>query len=91
MLFIGGQLSGASPNLSVKSFTQHFKGASLTGAGSMGGDAACVSAQSGTDDSTVCAWFDNNTFGELVSPNMSVSALANELRAIRPSVEHVVK
>ncbi|MGH3155559.1 MAG: hypothetical protein ACRDNF_03120 [Streptosporangiaceae bacterium] len=92
MLFIGGQLSGASPAASVKSFTQHFKDATLTSAGSLGGDAACVSGQSGgTSGSTVCAWFDNNTFGELVSPDMSVSALANELRAIRPSVEHVVK
>jgi hypothetical protein len=92
MLFIGGQLSGASPYASVQSFTQHFKDASLTSAGSLGGDAACVSGQSGgTGGSTVCAWFDNNTFGELVSPNMTVSALASELRTIRPSVEHVVK
>jgi hypothetical protein len=91
MLFIGGQLSGASPDASVKSFIQHFKGASMTSAGSMAGEAACVSAQSGTEDSTVCAWFDNDTFGELVSPNMSVSTLAGEMRTIRPSVEHVVK
>jgi hypothetical protein len=92
MLFIGGQLSGSSPAASVQSFTQHFKDATLTSAGPLGGDAACVSGQGGgTSGSTVCAWFDNNTFGELVSPNMSVSALANELRAIRPSVEHVVK
>jgi hypothetical protein len=91
MLFIGGQLSGASPDASVKSFTQHFKGASLTSAGSLGGEAACVPAQTATDGSTVCAWFDNNTFGELVSPNMSISTLANELRTVRPSVEHVVK
>jgi hypothetical protein len=91
MLFIGGRLSGAAPKASVKSFTQHFKDASMTSAGSLGGQAACVSAQSGTDGSTVCAWFDNDTFGELVSPNMSVSVLANEMRTIRPSVELVVK
>jgi hypothetical protein len=92
MLFIGGRLTGAVPADSVKSFTQHFKDATTTSAGALGGDAACVSGQSGgTGGSTVCAWFDNNTFGELVSPNMSVSALANELRTIRPSVEHVVK
>jgi hypothetical protein len=91
MLFIGGQLSGASPTASVKSFTQHFRDAVLTGAGSLGGEAACVAGQSATGGSTVCAWFDNDTFGELVSPNMSVTALANELRAMRPSVEHVVR
>jgi hypothetical protein len=92
MLFIGGQLSGGSPATSVKSFLQHFSGADQTGAGSLAGDAACVGADAkGTGGQTVCAWFDNNTFGELVSPNMPVSALASELRAIRPDVEHVVK
>jgi hypothetical protein len=92
MLFIGGRLTGAVPADSVKSFTQHFKDATTTSAGSLGGDAACVAGKSGgTGGSTVCAWFDNNTFGELVSPNMSVTALANELRTIRPSVEHVIK
>jgi hypothetical protein len=91
MLFIGGQLAGASPAASVKSFTQHFRDATLTSAGSLGGQAACVAGQSATGGSTVCAWFDNDTFGELVSPNMSISALANELRAMRPSVEHVVR
>jgi hypothetical protein len=92
MLFIGGQLNGGSPVTSVQSFTEHFKGAARTGAGSLGGDAACVGSQAkGTGGQTVCAWFDNNTFGELVSPNMPVSALASELRAIRPDVEHVVK
>lgn len=92
MLFIGGQLSGGSAATSVQSFTEHFRGAARTGAGSLGGDAACVSAQAkGTGGQTVCAWFDNNTFGELISPNMPVSALASELRSIRPDVEHVVK
>jgi hypothetical protein len=92
MLFIGGQLNGGSPATSVRTFTEHFKGAERTGAGSLGGDAACVGSQAaGTGGQTVCAWFDNNTFGELVSPNMPVSALASELRAIRPDVEHVVK
>jgi hypothetical protein len=92
MLFIGGQLSGGSPATSVKSFTAHFKGARQTSAGPLGGDAACVGAQAkGTGGQTVCAWFDDNTFGELVSPNMPVSALASELRSIRPDVEHVVK
>jgi hypothetical protein len=92
MLFIGGRLTGAVPADSVKSFTQHFKEGTTTSAGPLGGDAACVSGHSGgSGGSTVCAWFDNNTFGELVSLNMSVSQLANELRTIRPSVEHVVK
>ena len=46
-------------------------------------------AQSGTGDAAVCAWFDNDTFGEFVSPNMTASVLASELRTIRPSIERV--
>ena len=45
ILFIGGHLSGVSPTGFITSFTDQFKGASSTGAGSMGGQAACVNAQ----------------------------------------------
>jgi hypothetical protein len=48
-----------------------------------------VPAQPGTNNAAVCAWFDNDTFGELVSPHMTASALANELRAVRPSIERL--
>lgn len=91
MLFIGGKLTGASATGSVKTFTSHFNGAALTSAGHLGGAAACVPAQTATGGAAVCAWFDNDTFGELVSPNLSASALANELRAIRPSIELLAK
>jgi hypothetical protein len=92
LLFIGGRLAGASPGASIKSFTGRFIGARLTSAGALGGQAACVSGQPGSGGSlAVCAWFDDDTFGEVVSPNMSASALAAEMRAIRPSVEHVAK
>jgi hypothetical protein len=92
ILLIGGKLSGASPAASVKSFTQRFKGAVVTSAGPLGGEAACVNAQADNPGSVaVCAWFDNDTFGEVASPTMKASALADEMRSIRPSVEHVVK
>jgi hypothetical protein len=92
ILFIGGRLSGASATASVRTFTQHFRDAKLTSAGKLGGAAACVDGQSGaTNGAAVCAWFDNDTFGELVSPNMTAAALANEMRAIRPSVERLAK
>ena len=39
----------------------------------------------------MCAWFDNDSFGEVVSPTMNVSALANTMRQIRPHVELVVE
>ncbi len=92
ILLIAGKLSGASPAASVKSFIQRFKGAVLTSPGSLGGQAACVNAQADNPGSVaLCAWFDSDTFGEVASPTMAASALANELRSIRPSVEHVVK
>jgi hypothetical protein len=91
MLFIGGKLTGASPTDSVKTFASHFNGATLTNAGRLGGEAACVPAQTSTGGSAVCAWFDNDTFGELVSPNLTAGALADELRAIRPSIELLAK
>lgn len=92
LLFIGGHLSGASPAASIRSFTQHLAGARLVSPGKMGGEAACVSGEPGSGGSlAACAWFDNDTFGEVVSPNLSAAALANEMRAIRPLVERVAR
>ena len=91
MFFIGGKLAGSSPDASVKSFAQHFRGAAQTNPGGLGGRAACVPGQPSTGGAAVCAWFDNDTFGELVSLNMTASALASELRTIRPSIERPVK
>jgi hypothetical protein len=89
ILFIGGKLAGASAVASIKSFDQHFRDANQTSPGRLGGRAACVPAQPGTDNAAVCAWFDNDTFGELVSLHMTAPALADELRAIRSSIERV--
>jgi hypothetical protein len=92
MLFIGGNLSGTSPADFISSFTSQSKGATLTSAGSLGGNAACVSAQATVPGSVaLCTWVDNDTFGVVASPAMNVSELAAQMRAIRPSVEHVVK
>jgi len=89
ILFIGGKLTGASAAASIRSFDQHFRDAEQTSPGRLGGRAACVPAQPNTNNAAVCAWFDNDTFGELVSTNMTASALANELRANRPSIERL--
>jgi hypothetical protein len=35
----------------------------------------------------VCVWFDNDSFGEVVSPTMNATALAKELQAVRSAVE----
>ena len=34
----------------------------------------------------MCAWFDNDSFGEVVSPTMNATALANTMRQILPHV-----
>jgi hypothetical protein len=91
ILFIGGNLLNASPQVSVTSFTQRFKGAKITSAGGLG-EAACVNATASQPGSVaICAWFDNDSFGEVVSPTMNASALANTMRQTRPHVELVAK
>ena len=92
IMFIGGHLANADPAASITSFTQQFPGAHVVSAGSLGGKAACV--QEGTTASnsgSMCAWFDNDSFGEIVSPTMNATALANAMRTVRPSVELLAK
>ena len=92
LMFIGGHLANADPAASITSFMQEFRGAHVVSAGALGGKAACV--QEGTTASnsrSLCAWFDNDSFGEIVSPTMSATALANAMRTVRPSVELLAK
>ena len=92
MLFIGGNLSGTSPGAFISSFTGQSKGAQLTSAGSMPGQAACIGAQASVPGSVaLCTWVDNDTFGVVASPSMNAEQLAAQMRAIRPHVEHLVK
>jgi len=92
VMFIGGHLANAAPASSVASFTQRFPGAFVVSPGALGGQAACVEEASGTSDSVaMCVWFDNDSFGEFVSPTMNASSLAGVMRTMRPSVELVVK
>jgi hypothetical protein len=86
ILFIGGNLTGTSPDGFISSFIGEARGAQRTRAGSMGGQAACVSKAPGSV--AECAWADNDTFGVVASPTLTVSALAAELRTVRPQVEH---
>jgi hypothetical protein len=87
VMFIGGHLANADPAASITSFTQQFKGAQVVSAGALGGKAACVQDGTGSNGVAMCAWFDNDSFGEVVSPTMNASALANAMRTVRPSVE----
>ncbi len=92
IMFIGGHLANADPAASITSFTQEFPGAHVVSAGSLGGKAVCV--QEGTTVSnsrSLCAWFDNDSFGEIVSPTMNATALAKAMVTVRPSVELLAK
>ena len=92
MMFIGGHLANADPAASIAGFTQKFPGAYVASAGSMGGKAACVQEGTTTSNSrSLCVWFDNDSFGEIVSPTMNATALANAMRTVRPSVELLAK
>jgi hypothetical protein len=86
--FIGGHLAKADPPASAAEFLQKFPGARAVSAGSLGGDAVCTQEGAGTADAVaMCVWFDNDSFGEFVSPTMNATALAPVMRAFRPSVE----
>ena len=90
IMFIGGHLANAAPATSITSFTQKFPGAKVVSPGSLGGKAACVEEGGGTSDSvSMCAWFDNDSFGEIVSPTMNATDLAAAMVNVRPSVEMV--
>ena len=91
IMFIGGHLANADPAASVASFTRQFKGAKVVSAGALGGKAACVQDGTGLNATAMCAWFDNDSFGEIVSPTMNTIALAAMINTIRPSVEVLAK
>jgi hypothetical protein len=89
IMFIGGHLANADPAASITSFTQQFRGAKVVSAGALGGKAACVQDGTGTNGVSMCAWFDNDSFGEIVSPTMNATALATAMQTVRPAVEQV--
>jgi hypothetical protein len=89
VMFIGGHLANADPAASIASFTQKFPGAQVAGAGALGGKAACVQEGTAANAVAMCAWFDNDSFGEIVSPTMNATALAQAMQAVRPAVEHL--
>jgi hypothetical protein len=92
VMFIGGHLANAAPASSIGSFMQKFPGSFLVSAGTLGGKAACVEEAPGTSDSvSMCVWFDNDSFGEIVSPTMNAKALSGVMRTMRPSMEILVK
>jgi hypothetical protein len=85
VLFVGGNLSGSASSF-ITSLTG-LPGAFVINPGSLPGQAACVPGAHLSE----CAWADNDTFGVIASPVLSATELGNELRTMRPMLEHVVK
>jgi hypothetical protein len=93
VMFIGGHIANAAPAASISNFIHSFKGATRTAAGIIGGEAACVTASNtGLGGSlAMCTWFDNDSFGVIVSPTMDTAALASAMLTMRPDMELTVK
>ncbi len=86
-MFVGGKLAGADPAASVANFEQTYKGATAVSPGSLGGEAACTTTSLNNQSAAMCVWFDNDTFGTVVSPTMTTGKLAATMDAARPSLE----
>jgi hypothetical protein len=86
-MFVGGKLASADASASITNFVQSYRNADEVSAGSLAGKAACTEAQVGNEEEAMCVWFDDNTFGALVSPTMSTTQLASTLSAVRPNLE----
>jgi hypothetical protein len=86
-MFVGGKLAGADPSASIANFEQTYKGATAVSAGSLGGEAACTKVDLNNQSSSMCVWFDNDTFGTVVSPTMTTAKLATTMDSVRPSLE----
>jgi len=90
VLFIGGNLTGnATASSLISAYMANMRGSFTTSPGKLGGQAACAPGSNGGP--AECAWADNDTFGVLVSATLTSTALANEMRLMRPLVEHVKK
>jgi hypothetical protein len=86
-MFVGGKLAGADPGASVLNFEEAYKGAVEVSPGSLGGRAACTETHLNGQSASMCVWFDNDTFGTVVSPSMTTAKLAATMDAARPSLE----
>jgi hypothetical protein len=86
-MFVGGKLSGADPGASIANFEQTYPGSVAVSPGSLGGQAACTETHLNGQSASMCVWFDNDTFGTVVSPTMTTAKLGSTMDAVRPSLE----
>jgi hypothetical protein len=90
-MFVGGKLSGADPGASVANFEQTYQGAKAVSPGVFGGQEACTETHLNGESASMCVWFDNDTFGTVVSPTMTTAKLATTMNTVRPGLEHLAK
>ena len=90
-MFVGGKLASADPGASVTNFEHSYPGSVAMSAGSLGGQAACTETHLNGQSASMCVWFDNDTFGTVVSPTMTTAKLAATMDAVRPSLELYAK
>jgi hypothetical protein len=90
-MFVGGKLAGADPAASVANFEQTYQGSAAVSPGSLDGKAACTETHLNGQSASMCVWFDNDTFGTVVSPTMTTAKLAATMDAVRPSLELYAK
>ena len=86
-MFVGGKLASADASASITNFDQSYPDARQVAAGTLAGDASCTETHVDNEEAAMCVWFDNDTFGALVSPTMSTTQLASTLNSVRPSLE----
>lgn len=90
-MFVGGKLASADPGASIQNFEQTYPGSAAVSPGSLGGQAACTETHLNGQSASMCVWFDNDTFGAVVSPTMTTAKLASTMDTVRPSLELYAK
>jgi hypothetical protein len=90
-MFVGGKLAGANPGASVANFEQTYQGSVSASPGSLGGQATCTETHLNGQSVSMCVWFDNDTFGSVISPTMTTAKLATTMDAVRPGLELYAK
>ena len=90
-MFVGGKLASADPGASIANFEQTYAGSSAVSPGSLGGKASCTETHLNGQSASMCVWFDNDTFGAVVSPTMTTAKLASTMASVRPSLELYAK
>ena len=90
-MFVGGKLASADPGASIQNFEQTYPGSAAVSPGSLGGEAACTETHLNGQSASMCVWFDNDTFGTVVSPTMTTAKLASTMDTVRPSLELYAK